>query len=88
MALLWSAQIAIAIERWRRRAGPHIGAWIAGVGEFEALLALAGYSYEHPPDPLPEMTDVAGPAGSKPKGSAHPLMPDEQCHPQQCAARR
>jgi MutS-like protein len=78
MALLWSPQIAIAIERWRRRAGPHIGPWIAGVGEFEAMLALAGYSYEHPLDPLPEITDVPG-GWFEAAGLGHPLMPDEQC---------
>jgi MutS domain V len=75
IALLWSAQVAIAIERWRKRAGPHIGEWIAGLGEFEALLALAGYSYEHPADPLPELVDT--PAGAfEAEGLAHPLVPD------------
>jgi len=74
IALLWSAQIAIAIERWRKRAGPHIGPWIAQAGEFEALLALAGYSYEHPDDPFPELT--SGPACFKAEGIAHPLIPD------------
>jgi MutS-like protein len=77
IALLWSAQIAIAIERWRKRAGPHIGFWIAAVGEFEALLALAGYSYEHPSDPFPELADVAG-GRFEGQGIAHPLMPEAQ----------
>ncbi len=77
IALLWSAQIAIAIERWRKRAGPHIGTWIAAAGEFEALLALAGYSYEHPSDPFPELADVAG-GRFEAQGIAHPLMPEAQ----------
>ena len=77
IALLWSAQIAIAIERWRKRSGPHIGSWIAAAGEFEALLALAGYSYEHPSDPLPELTDAAG-GRFEAEGIAHPLMPEAQ----------
>ncbi len=28
--------------------GPHIREWIGAAGEFEALVSLAGYSYEHP----------------------------------------
>jgi hypothetical protein len=78
MAILWSLQIAISIERWRRIAGPHIGEWIESIGEFEALLALAGYSYEHPGDPLPELTD-AGAAVFEAKAIGHPLMAAEQC---------
>ena len=77
IALLWSAQVAIAIERWRKRAGPHIGSWIAAVGEFEALLALAGYSCEHPSDPLPELIEIAG-GRFEAEGIAHPLMPESQ----------
>ncbi len=77
IALLWGAQIAMAIERWRRRAGPHIGTWIGELGEFEALLALAGYSYEHPADPLPELVD-APEAYFEGAGIAHPLMPEAQ----------
>ena len=74
IALLWSAQIAIAIERWRKRAGPHIGSWIRQVGEFEALLALAGYSYEHPEDPFPDLT--GDPACFQAEGIGHPLIPE------------
>jgi hypothetical protein len=78
MALLWGPQIAMAIESWRRRSGPHIGAWIAGVAEFEALCALAGYSYEHPADPLPQ---IAGESRGcfDAQGLGHPLMPEAGC---------
>jgi len=80
MALLWSAQIAMAIERWRRRSGKHIGDWIACVGEFEALTALACYSYEHPMDALPELTGAPG-GCFEAQGMRHPLMPRELCVP-------
>ncbi len=39
MAILWSAQVAMMIERWRAHSGPHIREWIAAAGEFEALFA-------------------------------------------------
>jgi hypothetical protein len=46
--LMWATQWAFAIEGWRARAGSHIPGWLDAVGEFEALLALATFSAEHP----------------------------------------
>jgi hypothetical protein len=72
--LLWAAQVAMAIERWRKVSGRHIREWIATVGEFEALGALAGYSYEHPADVFPELVDVPG-GCFEAEAVEHPLMP-------------
>ena len=80
MAILWSAQVAMAIERWRKRSGPHIRSWIAGVGEFEALFALAGYSYEHPRNTFPELKEVDG-GWFDAQGLCHPLLPESQSVP-------
>jgi hypothetical protein len=77
MVLLWTAQVAMAIERWRRVSGRHIREWIDAAGEFEALCSLAGYSYEHPADILPELTDAPG-GCFEAEAIAHPLMPDTQ----------
>jgi hypothetical protein len=74
-ALLWTAQVAMAIERWRRASGRHIREWIDTVGEFEALCSLAGYSYEHPTDVLPVLVDAPGGCWEA-EAIAHPLMPD------------
>jgi len=80
MAILWSAQIAMAVERWRRLSGRHISEWISAVGEFEALVALAGYSYEHPHDSFPELLDVPG-GRLEAYALGHPLMREGQCVP-------
>jgi len=56
-ALLVPAQLALAIERWRRHAGAKIPQWLDAVAELEALSSLAGYAYEHPLDPFPELTE-------------------------------
>ena len=72
--LLWPLQFAIAIERWRQSSGPAVARWLAAVGEFEALDSLAGYSYEHPQDPFPEL--VEGKACFEGEGLGHPLIPD------------
>ncbi len=70
--LLWTPLCAFAIERWRTENGGHVGRWIAVVGEFEALNALAGYAYEHPGDPFPEILD--GEPAFQANGLGHPLL--------------
>lgn len=62
-----------AIESWRRHAGPHISDWLEAVGEFEALSSLAGYAFERPGDPFPELLED-GPHFVA-EGMAHPLLP-------------
>jgi len=78
MALLWGAQVAMAIERWRKLAGPHVREWLAGVGEFEALFALAGYNYERPQDPFPKLAVLPG-GQFDAEDLGHPLMDEAQC---------
>ncbi|MFN7944264.1 MAG: DNA mismatch repair protein MutS [Blastocatellia bacterium] len=75
--LLWATQFAFALEAWRMRSGPLIGKWIAAVGEMEALCALAGYAYEHPHDPFPELVESGICFDSRALG--HPLIPAERC---------
>ena len=74
--VFWTAQIALAIDRWRRRFGPAIRHWLAAVGEMEALTALAGYAYEHPADVFPEFAEDG--ALFQAEGLAHPLLPEGQ----------
>jgi hypothetical protein len=78
--LLWSVQVAIAIERWRRVWGGHIREWIDTAGEFEALCSLACYSYEHPADVFPEITSASG-GWFEAEAIAHPLMPEAHAVP-------
>jgi hypothetical protein len=70
--LLWGTQFAWALEAWRRRNGPFLGDWIDAISEFEALCSLAGYAFEHPGDPFPEL--VEGDALFDGEGLAHPLL--------------
>jgi hypothetical protein len=74
--LLWPLQFAIAIERWRQSSGPAVARWLAAVGELEALGSLAGYSYEHPEDPFPELLE--GAARFEGEGLGHPLIPESR----------
>ncbi len=75
--LLWSTQLAHAIESWRAVSGPAVPRWLAAVGEIEALCALAGYAYENPADPFPEIAE--GGALFEAEGLGHPLLPRGRC---------
>jgi hypothetical protein len=71
--LLWGAQVGFAIERWRHASGSHLGGWLDGLGELEALCSIAGYAYEHPADPFPLLVDEG--TSFEGEGIAHPLLP-------------
>lgn len=70
--LLWATQFTMAIDHWRRRYGSPMQDWLAAVGEFEALISLSAYAYEHPQDPFPEML-ASGPA-LEAEGMGHPFL--------------
>jgi hypothetical protein len=75
--LLYSVHTALAAERWRRDHGHAVAAWLDAIGEFEALISLSSYSYEHPDDPFPELVD--GDASFVGTGLGHPLLPQASC---------
>jgi hypothetical protein len=57
--LMWTPQVAMAIEAWRAANGRFISAWLDAVSEMEALSALANYAWEHPSDPFPQLEEGA-----------------------------
>jgi len=71
--LMWATQWAFAIEAWRERAGARIPEWLDVVGEFEALLAVSGFTAEQVGYVFPEVTD-GGPAALEAVQVAHPAM--------------
>jgi hypothetical protein len=77
--LLYSLQVAFALENWRRKYGRGIKVWLNVVGQMEALQCIAAYAYEHPEDPFPEFAPAE--AGSVLEGESlgHPLLPADQC---------
>ena len=77
LPLMYSVQLAFAIQRWRRRHGRAARLWLEALAEMEALLALATYSYEHPCDPFPEILE--GESCFEAVGLGHPLLPADRC---------
>ena len=53
LLFLWSTQVALSVELWRRRHGRDVRAWIDAVAEFEALASFAAYTFENPDQPFP-----------------------------------
>lgn len=72
---LFTLQVAYAAESWKAHHGARLRDWVDAVGEMEALLSLAGYAFEHPGDPFPEILDD-GPDGALFDGEdlTHPLI--------------
>ena len=77
--LLYSMQIAYALERWRRTYGSGIAAWLDVVGEIETLASIAAYAYEHPQDPFPEFAPPESEICFHGDALGHPLLPADKC---------
>ena len=76
---LLETQIAFAVEAWRARFGTMVEPWLRRLGEIEALSSLAGYAFEHPADPFPEILPAPAPAQIEAEGLKHPLMVESRC---------
>ena len=76
---LWTTQVSFAVEAWRGRHRARIRTWVDAVGELEALCALAGYAYEHPEYPFPQIEE--GPPHIEGRDLRHPLLPTSVCVP-------
>jgi hypothetical protein len=70
-------QMALLIDRWRRRHGHDLERWLGALGEMEALAALATYARENPEAVFPEL--VSEGACFVAEGLGHPLLPPERC---------
>jgi len=80
LPFLYSVQVGMAAEAWRRRWGVKMRRWAELTGEMEALLSLAAYSYEHPADPFPEFVGAEDGVGFLDgEELGHPLIAAEKC---------
>ncbi len=77
--LLWTTQVAMAIEAWRAENAALVPVWLDALAEIEALSSLANYAYEHPADVFPEF--VAGAPRFEADNISHPLLPEQRSVP-------
>jgi hypothetical protein len=73
---LYDVWVALALERWRHRAGKRTRKWLAAVGECEALASIATYAGENPDFAWPVVSD--GAPGLSAEGLGHPLIAREK----------
>jgi hypothetical protein len=78
--VLWDEQVAMAIEAWRHKAGPHIGVWLHAIAELEALSSLASLAYERPQWTFPVLVEDLAPRFEA-ETLRHPLMSSARCVP-------
>jgi hypothetical protein len=76
--LMYSVQVGFAAERWRHAHGHAVRSWLKVIGEIEALICLANYSYENPDQPFPEFVED-GAALFEGIEIGHPLVPAARC---------
>lgn len=74
--LMYSVNLALRAQNWRSAHGHKVRAWLSAVGEVEALLSVAAYHYEHPPDVFPKF--IHGPACFRADDLGHPLIPADK----------
>jgi len=53
--LMWELWCALALDRWRGRAGRVAFGWFRALAELEALASLAGFAFERPDHTYPEI---------------------------------
>lgn len=75
--LLWDFQCAVRLSKWKRTAGSCFPAWYQALGEMDALLSLATYSFNHPRAVFPELSSES--YLLKGKNIRHPIIPDHLC---------
>lgn len=75
--LLWGTQFSTAIDRWHRRYGRPLLEWIDAVSEFEAVVSLSAYAFEHLADVFPEFVND-GPLFAA-ESLGHPLISESVC---------
>ncbi|HSR66705.1 MAG TPA: DNA mismatch repair protein MutS [Acidobacteriota bacterium] len=79
--LLWTTQVGLALEHWRRRCGPAIADWLEALGEMEALSSLAGFAFENPQAPFPEVLEADSGPHFEGVDLRHPLLGSSRCVP-------
>lgn len=81
LLLLWTPQVAWAIDSWRRRYGGRVEAWLRVVAEIEALASLASHAFEHPEYIFPTVVAPGGDGRAVlvGHGLGHPLLPEPSC---------
>jgi phage FluMu protein gp41 len=69
---LWDFHVLVELERWQKKAAPHLRRWFRALGEFDALAALAWLKHDNPEWAFPEIDESASVVAARQLG--HPLI--------------
>jgi hypothetical protein len=78
LVTLWNVHVLWLLERWQRAAGARARVWLAALGDFEALAALATLAHDNPSWIFPELVEEPAPRLSA-RGLGHPLLAPAVC---------
>ena len=81
LLLLWTPQVAYAIDSWRRRHGDRVAVWLGALAEVEALASLASHAFENADRTYPTLVEPSGNGRPLLDGRelGHPLLPAQEC---------
>lgn len=65
----------IALDKWKKRYADNIGEWVNAVNEFDVLISMSNYSYNHPDFTIPKFDKEVIIRGEK---LCHPLLRGEK----------
>jgi hypothetical protein len=82
--LLWSFHVVALAEGWRARSGQQLQPWLAALGEWEALAALAALAHDNPAWRFP-VVEAGEPPLLRARSLGHPLLPPARCVPNDLA---
>lgn len=75
LATLWNVHVLSVLEGWQAAVGPRARAWLAALGEVEALAALGRLAHDQPAWTFPDVDPAAERLAARELG--HPLLRDE-----------
>jgi len=74
---LWDIRKSLTIDAWKQKYAMCLVEWIEALGEYDALISLAMFAYNHPGYVYPEITGKY--FVFEAKGLGHPLMNRDIC---------
>ncbi len=76
--LSWELHLCVLVEQWREKHGSRLPVWFGVLGEFDALISAAAYSFENPDHVFAEVQPGEIPF-FRADAVGHPLISSSRC---------
>ncbi len=74
---LWDVRCLSKLNKWQQKYAEELPLWFEVIAEFDALISLGNYNYNHPKWVVPEVVDSAFHLNAVEVG--HPLIEEKRC---------